>query len=133
MKKRIIAVLIIFSMLVGTASAALLRDFRWAYFASSVSDICMVDGKIEWSGDATTYSFQEVTNTKVTVKLQIATPGGWGTIETKTESGKNDAGYLGTYSGWSSGKSYRVSVEAWAYNGTKQLEYIGPFYEYLYT
>lgn len=133
MRKRIISIIVIFVMLTGVSSAVASNDLRWTYFKSSTSGILMVDGEIEWSGDATTYSFQEVTNTKVTVKLQIATPGGWGTLETKTASGKNDAGAVGTRPNWAPNNSYRVSVEAWAYNGTKEIESIGPFYEYLNT
>lgn len=133
MKKRIISFVLVFAVLVGAASAAMTRDLRWAYFKTSTVEISMVNGAIEWSGDATTYPVASVTNTKVTVKLQVATQVGWGTIETKTDSDKNNAGAVGTYSNWVKGESYRVVVDAWAYNGTKELEHIGPFYDYLYT
>lgn len=133
MRKRFISFVVVLAMLMGVASATMMRDLRWNYFASSTAYISMKNGEIEWSGDASTYSVASVTSTKVTVKLQVATQVGWGTIETKTGSDKNDAGAVGTYSDWVKGESYRVSVEAYAYNGTKELEHIGPFYDYLNT
>lgn len=133
MKKRIISVVVILALLSGVASATVLRDLRWTYFATSSASIYKSGDAIEWSGDASTYSTPTVTLTKVVVKLQVATDVGWGTIETLTGTDKNDAIAGSTYTDWKAGKSYRSSVEAWAYNGSKELEHIGPFYEYLYT
>lgn len=133
MKKRITSFVLIIAVLIGAASASVMRDLRWAYFNTSSVGIEKVGNSIEWSGDASTYTVSAVTSTKVVLKLQVSTGVGWGTVETLTGTDKNDAGAIGYYSNWKNGESYRVALEAWAYNGTKELEHIGPFYDYLNT
>lgn len=134
MKKQILSIGLVLMMLASTALAATRSDLRWAYFRMVNSNIYMENGKIEWVGDADTYDVDAVTRTKISVKLQVQTIGGWGTVETATDS---SADYMttagGTYSNWSEGESYRVAVEAWCYDGNKELEHVGPFYEHLNT
>lgn len=131
MKKRLVAFLITLVFVIGLVSAS--AQPRWAYFSLVNSNIYMEDNKVRWYGDADTYMVSGVTNTEIIVKLQVKTSVGWGTLETATDSDKNFTSAGGRYSDWSAGKSYRVKVEAWAYNGDNELEYVGPYYGYLNT
>ena len=116
--------------LIGIGSAAA----RFAYFRSIAKTIVMTDDGIRWAGEAMAWPFDELTDTEVYVRLQVSTSVGWGTVDSDRDkvSGLN-VGAGGTYADWQANKEYRVAVEAWCYNGDEELEYVGPFYEYLTT
>lgn len=138
MKKKILVFPLLLILLVSSVSATTNRQARWAVFDSVITQLKMTDDGIAWGAAATTYPVDTVTYTKVEVKLQVLTSAGWGTIDTITDRrAGNGAGTAGDpYTGYSSGKSYRIRTEAWAYsgtNGTTLVENIGPFYDHLNT
>lgn len=138
MKKKLLIIPLVFVLLISSVSASTSRQARWAVFDKVLTVIEMTDDGIVWGGNASTYPASSVTYVKVEVKLQVQTSAGWGTIDTVTDRRAGDAaGIQGdTYTGYSSGESYRIRTEAWAYsgtNGTTLVENIGPFYDHLNT
>lgn len=83
---------------------------------------------------AVAYAVESVTAVKVDVKLQLRTSTGWLTVASKSnKESSHISGAGGTYTGNIAGDSYRVSAEVYIYDGSTELEYVGPIYEYLDT
>ena len=130
--KSAISVVIVFALLVVTASAAVIQP-RWTYIASSVSSLDISD-----SGYATLYGggsapSPNVNKVKAIVELQQFKNSKWETLNTWTA----------TASGWSArtstktwpvahGYSYRLYVTLEAYNGSTLLESASQEYNYGY-
>ena len=131
MKRKLTSLLLVLAIMTGTASAAI--QPRYSYISGVFTGISMQGSGIKWNGGLSTYSMAAVTSVKVTVKLQVSTFAGWGTIETKTGTGKYSAEAGSTYYDWISGESYRISTEVWVYNGSTLIENVGPYYDYLNT
>lgn len=131
MKKRIVSVFLALSLLLCAAGA---QEARWSYVRSVIRGIEMTDDGINWFATVDTYRTPSVTHTEVKAKLQVSSIAGWGTIETQTDKQEDiTAGVGGVYSKWQPGKSYRVEVYGYAYNGDKIVETVGPLYAYLNT
>ncbi len=133
MKKKLtslLAVLLVFSF-AASASAAVAR---WSYLSTMAISLEEGDDGIEWGVAAVAYAVESVTAVKVEAKLQLRTSTGWLTVASKSnkESG-HISGADGTYTGNITGDSYRVSAEVYIYDGSTELEYVGPIYEYLDT
>ena len=133
MKKKLtslLAVLLVFS-LAASASAAVAR---WSYLSTLAITLEEEDDGIQWGATAMAYSVQSVTAVKVDVKLQLQTSTGWLTVASKSnkESG-HISGAGGTYTDYTVGDSYRLAVDVYIYDGSTELEYVGPTYEYLDT
>ena len=133
MKKKLtslLAVLLVFSF-AASASAAVAR---WSYLSTLAITLEEEDDGIQWGATAMAYSVQSVTAVKVDVKLQLQTSTGWLTVASKSnkESG-HISGAGGTYTDYSVGDSYRLAVDVYIYDGSTELEYDGPTYEYLDT
>ena len=138
MKKKLLVIPLVLVLLISSTSAATSRAARWAVFDKVITQIEMTDDGIVWGASASTYPASSVTYTKVEVKLQVQTSAGWGTIDTVTDRRASNLAGIGgdPYTGFSSGESYRIRTEAWAYSGTygtTLVENIGPFYDYLNT
>ena len=133
MKKKLtslLAVLLVFSF-AASASAAVAR---WSYLSTLAITLEEEDDGIQWGATAMAYSVQSVTAVKVDVKLQLQTSTGWLTVASKSnkESG-HISGAGGTYTDYTVGDSYRLAVDVYVYDGSTELEYVGPTYEYLDT
>ena len=133
MKKKLtslLAVLLVFSF-AASASAAVAR---WSYLGTLAITLEEEDDGIQWGATAMAYSVQSVTAVKVDVKLQLQTSTGWLTVASKSnkESG-HISGAGGTYTDYTVGDSYRLAVDVYIYDGSTELEYVGPTYEYLDT
>ena len=133
MKKKLtslLAVLLVFSF-AASASAAVAR---WSYLSTLAITLEDEDDGIQWGATAMAYSVQSVTAVKVDVKLQLQTSTGWLTVASKSnkESG-HISGAGGTYTDYTVGDSYRLAVDVYIYDGSTELEYVGPTYEYLDT
>lgn len=130
MKKKIFsAFLAVFMLFTATASA--FAAPRWSYFNTVTIGISMKDSKIKWGVDANTYQGTEVTATKCTITLQAANSYGWYEVDSDTTMlTGNFASAGGYYADWTAGTSYRIKVEAWAYDGNSVIESVGPFYDY---
>lgn len=128
--KSAVSVIVVFTLLVVSASAAVIQP-RWTYIASIVSSLDISD-----SGYATLYGggsapSPNVNKVKVIVELQQFKDFGWHTLNTWTATG----------SGWSvrtstkiwpvaHGYSYRLHVTFEAYNGNSLLESATQDYSY---
>ena len=133
MKKKLtslLAVLLVFSF-AASASAAVAR---WSYLSTLAITLEEEDDGIQWGATAMAYSVQSVTAVKVDVKLQLQTSTGGLTVASKSnkESG-HISGAGGTYTDYTVGDSYRLAVDVYIYDGSTELEYVGPTYEYLDT
>ena len=125
-----LAVLLVFSF-AASASAAVAR---WSYLSTLGITLEEKDDGIQWGATAMAYSVQSVTAVKVDVKLQLKTSTGWLTVASKSnKESSHISGAGGTYTGNIAGDSYRVSAEVYIYDGSTELEYVGPIYEYLDT
>ena len=129
MKKKLtslLAVLLVFSF-AASASAAVAR---WSYLSTLAITLEEEDDGIQWGATAMAYSVQSVTAVKVDVKLQLQTSTGWLTVASKSnkESG-HISGAGGTYTDYTVGDSYRLAVDVYIYDGSTELEYVGPTYE----
>lgn len=133
MKKKLtslLAVLLVFSF-AASASAAVAR---WSYLSTLGITLEEKDDGIQWGATAMAYSVQSVTAVKVDVKLQLKTSTGWLTVASKSnKESSHISGAGGTYTGNIAGDSYRVSAEVYIYDGSTELEHVGPIYEYLDT
>ena len=133
MKKKLtslLAVLLVFSF-AASASAAVAR---WSYLSTLAITLEEKDDGIQWGATAVAYAVEIVTAVKVDVKLQLRTSTGWLTVASKSNKESSHISGAGdTYTGNIAGDSYRVSVDVYIYDGSTELEHVGPTYEYLDT
>ena len=133
MKKKLTSLLAVL-LVVSFAASASAAVARWSYLSTLAITLEEEDDGIQWGATAMAYSVQSVTAVKVDVKLQLQTSTGWLTVASKSnkESG-HISGAGGTYTDYTVGDSYRLAVDVYIYDGSTELEYVGPTYEYLDT
>lgn len=131
MKKKLFSILLVIALIIPVVGA---QEARWSYISAVIRGIEMTSDGIDWAASVDTYDTTSVTHTKVVAKLQGQAGTGWGTLETQTDKQAGTmAGVGGVYANWLPGKSYRVEVYGYAYNGDKLVETVGPLYAYLNT
>lgn len=133
MKKKLLAFLLLSALFIVPAAASIITPY-WTYTSLVVYDVRKASSQIDWSASISAYPLSNVTDVRVTAKLQRQVATGWTTLDTKTikEAGAF-TGFISTYANWLSNQSYRIEVYGYVYNGSTIIETVGPLYDYLNT